>query len=83
MKRNNLIRSLSTMVAIATAMTSIPMSVEAAKVKISESNMILSKGDKFDLDIIGAKEKKGVYKTSNKKVATVTKLGGGSSKEEW
>ena len=83
MKRSDLIRSLSTAVAIAMAMTSVPISVQAAKTKIFVSNVVLSKGDKFDLDIIGAKEKTGIYKTSSKKIATVSKMGGGSSEKNW
>ncbi|MCI9080673.1 MAG: family 16 glycosylhydrolase, partial [Lachnospiraceae bacterium] len=56
------------------AVPSVPIPAQAA-VKLSVSDCVLSIGDKLDIDINGAKEKSGKYKSSKKKFATVTKDG--------
>ncbi len=86
--RKLLFKSIAVFAASAIIVSSVPLSVQAAG-KISVSSCVISKGDKIDLNIVGAKEKDGKYSTTKKKVASVTKKGvvtakkTGSTKITW
>lgn len=73
--RKKLCKSIAASLIAALAFTSMPMSAQAAKTKISVSNAVLSKGDNINLNIIGAKELSGTYASSKKKIASVSKKG--------
>ncbi len=72
--RKHLLKSAATALAVVMAVPSVPVPAQAA-VKLSVSDCVLSIGDKLNLDVNGAKEKSGKYKSSKKKLATVTKDG--------
>ena len=75
MRKRELMRGLSAALAVAMAMANMPLSVQAASTRLSVSKAVLSKGDKLDIDVLGAKEKKGMYTVKNKKVANITRGG--------
>lgn len=52
----NLLKGVAVMAAVAVAVPSVPLPAEAA-VRLSVADCVISKGDKFDIDIEGAKEK--------------------------
>lgn len=81
MKRN-LSKSMTVVLTAALAFTSMPISVQAAKTKLSVSNCVLSKGDKINLNVIGAKETSGKYTTSKKQIASVNKKGMVTAKKQ-
>lgn len=57
-------------------MSLIPIiSVQAARVRLSVEGCVLSKGDGINIDVKNENESDGIYRTSNKKVATVSKDG--------
>lgn len=69
-------KSLIIVLAASMAMSFVPMiSVQAARVRLSIEGCVLSKGDKINIDVKNRKESKGIYRSSNKKVATVSKAG--------
>ncbi len=72
--RKHLLKSAAAALAVVMAVPSVPVPAQAA-VKLSVSYCVLSIGDKLNLDVNGAKEKSGKYKSSKKKLATVTKDG--------
>lgn len=72
--RKHLLKSAAAALAVVMAVPSVPVPAQAA-VKLSVSDYVLSIGDKLNLDVNGAKEKSGKYKSSKKKLATVTKDG--------
>ena len=72
--RKHLLKSAAAALAVVMAVPSVPVPAQAA-VKLSVSDCVLSIGDKFNIDVNGAKEKSGKYKSSKKKLATVTKDG--------
>ncbi len=72
--RKHLLKSAAAALAVVMAVPSVPVPAQAA-VKLSVSDCVLSIGDKLNLDVNGAKEKSGKYKSSKKKLATVTKDG--------
>ena len=81
MKRN-LSKSMIIILTAALAFTSMPISVQAAKTKLSVSNCVLSKGDKINLNVIGVKETSGKYTTSKKQIVSVNKKGMVTAKKQ-
>ncbi len=75
MRNRKLMKGMTAILAASISMTSMPVFAKTSKTKLSVSNCIISKGDKFDLDMIGMKETKGKYQVSNKKVAKITNKG--------
>lgn len=54
----------------------VPMSAEAASVKISNKSVTIYSGDSVSLSMTGTGSKKVTWKTSNKKVATISSFSG-------
>lgn len=60
----------------AVALAAVPISVAyATGARLSASSAVISKGDTFDINVKGDKESRGVYASSDKKIASVTKKG--------
>jgi len=53
MKKQEFMRALSAALAIAVSMASAPMSVQAAKTRLSVSSATISKGDTLNVDVLG------------------------------
>lgn len=81
MKRN-LSKSMTIILTAALAFTSMPISAQAAKTKLSVLNCVLSKGDKINLNVIGVKETSGRYTTSKKQIVSVNKKGMVTAKKQ-
>jgi uncharacterized protein YkwD len=67
------IKTFAVLFMAATAAIAVPSAAQAAK--LSVKSCVLSKGDRIDINVKGKKETKGTYKSSNQKVATVSKKG--------
>lgn len=73
MKRQ-LLKRVAVVAAVAMIVPSASLPAQAAA-KLSVSDCVISKGDKFDIDVNGEKEKSGQYMASKKSIVSVTKDG--------
>ncbi len=81
MKKQRLKKGIAAALLVSMALSLAPMAAQSATARLSVTSAVISRGDKLDINVRGSRETKGVYASSNKNVASVSKKGVVSAKK--